>query len=514
VEVHVSGDRAAGVSELSIARAWADTRAAEGLAGLRARDGEGELHLQPRADDGGPDDVYALSRAPRGGDLVVRYRARANQGASRFALRVAPDRMSGVGHAFLLLPRLEAPLAARVRIHAGALAQGADAASSFGFGSEVVTTAASEDLAHAVYVAGLLWREEEHGRELIVVGNPPFDTRKALDHAVAESAAVDRFFGGDVRAADPFAFVLVPQPGLGRAREGAYLSRSVGVWFDARQPLDAELDLVLTHELVHRWIGGTVRLLGRGGREATWFSEGFTVHVARHVLLDAGLLAPADFIADVNRTVGEGVAGEERLPAEYRRGALHAAWLDSALRKGSGGRRSLDDVIRALVTAARAAGSGSLPVTALRAALVREIGAEGSAAVDRLEAGDDPPALPDDAFGPCARRRVRELRGYELGFDRRSLAGTPALVRGLVKGSAADRAGLREGALVLTSKVPAEADALRDGGAPREVELWLADGKRVRYQPVGTRRETTWEVVDCPAAVTAPGRSASGGRSP
>ncbi len=261
---------------------------------------------------------------------------------------------------------------------------------------------------------------------------------------------------------------------------------------------------MLAHELVHRWIGGAVRLLGRGGREATWFSEGFTVHVARRALLEAGLLAPADFAADVNRTAGEGVPGEERLPAEYRRGALHAAWLDAAVRRASGGARSLDDVIRGLVTQAREAGTPSLPVTALRAALAREIGPEGAAAVDRLEAGDDAPTLPDDAFGPCAHRRVRELRGYELGFDRRSLAVKPALLRGVVKGSAAERAGVREGALVLTAKVPAEADARGDDGNPREVELWLADGKRVRYRPVGTRREVAWEAAPC--AIKAPGR--------
>src|SRR5262249_44109785 len=101
-------------------------------------------------------------------------------------------------------------------------------------------------------------------------------------------------------------FVLVAQPGLG-AREGAYLARSVSVWFDARQPLDGALDLVVAHEMVHRFLGGSVRLAGRGGREATWFSEGFTVHFARRVLFDAGLLAPAAFVADVNRTVGDGV---------------------------------------------------------------------------------------------------------------------------------------------------------------------------------------------------------------
>ena len=304
--------------------------------------------------------------------------------------------------------------------------------------------------------------------------------------------------------------MLVAQPGLGGGREGAYLTRSLGVWFDARQPLDGALDLVVAHELVHRFLGGSVRLLEPGGREAAWFSEGFTVHFARRVLLDAGLVAPAAFVADVNRTLGEGANGEERLPAEYRRGALYAAWFDAAIRRASRGRRSLGDVVRDLL----AGGSASLPVTALRDAFAREIGPEGAAAVDRLEARDDTPVdLPGDTFGPCARRSVRERTAFEIGFDRRSLDGKPALIRGIVKGSAAEHAGVREGALVLSARIPVEAEAL--GRSRAKVDLLFADGKRVRYAPVGKRRETTWEVADCPGYGAEPGPPTTGaGRSP
>ena len=442
VEVRVSGERAAAVREITVARSWADTRGAEAIRAPHARDAQGEIKLQPHPDDGGPDDVYGLARAPAGGELSLRYRAAAGGGGrSRFALRVAADRMSGVGHAFLMLPRIEEPLPVRIRIHAGGLRRGADAASSFGFGGEVVGAATTEALAHAVYVAGMIWRESEGGggAEMFVLGDPPFDTRRALEHAVAGRAAVDRLFGAPPGAApEPFTFVLVAQPGLGRGHEGAYLTRSLGVWFDAAQPLDGALDLIVAHELTHRFLGGAVRLVGRDGREAAWFSEGFTVHVARRALLDAGLLLPADYVADIRRTLG---TGDERLPEDYRRGALHAASLDAALRRGSRGRRSLDDIVRALVAAGRATPGGSLPVSALRDAVARELGPAGAEQVDRLAAGDDAPIeLPDDAFGPCARR--------------------------------------------------------------------------VRRGPAGKRGESTWEAADCPAAVTAPGRSARGDRAP
>ncbi len=523
VAVRVRGDSAASVREIAVARAWADTRGAEALSGVRLRDGDGDVALKLRPDDGGPDDVYTLPRAPRGGDLLLRYRARANVGRSRFSLRVAGDRLSGVGHAFLLLPRLDAPVPARIRVHLGALRRGADAASSFGFGAEVVTTATSEDLAHAAYVAGMLWQERDAGEQaaLVVLGDPPFDTRTALDHTLAARAAIERFFADPAAPPSappvtpaPFTILLVAQPGLGRAREGASLTRSLGVFFDARQPFDAALDLVIAHELLHRFLGGTVRLAGRDGREAAWFSEGFTVHFARRILLDAGLLAPEGFADDVNRTLGD---GDERLPSAYVHGALAAAWLDAALRRASHGRRSLDDVVRDLVAEARATGNETLPLASLRDTLARAIGPEAAALVDRLDAGDDAPIdLPDDAFGPCARRVVRERATFDLGFDPASLDARPTLVRGLVKGSAAERAGVREGALVLTAKVPPRASrerrALREPRDDAEVELWLADGKRVRYRAAGTKREAIWEPAACaraaerPAAITAPGR--------
>jgi predicted metalloprotease with PDZ domain len=403
VEVRVSGERAAALREITVARRWADTRGAEALWDPHARDALGEIALDPSPADGGPDDVYRLARAPVGGELTLRYRARGG-GPSRFALRVGSDRMSGVGHAFLMLPRIDERVPARIRIHVDALGRGADAASSFGFGREVVTAANSEELAHAVYLAGMLWRERDpEGAEMWVLGNPPLDTRRALDHALAARAAVDRLFAAPEPDHEPFTFVLVAQPGRGRGHEGASLTRSLGVWFDAAQALDGTLDLIVAHELTHRFVGGAVRLVGPDGREAVWFSEGFTVHFARRALLEAGLLAPADYVADIRRTLGG--AGDERLPAEYRRGALHAALLDAALRRASQGRRSLDDIGRALVTAGRASPDGSLPVSALRDAIARELGPAGAAQVDRLIAGEDAPHdLPEDTFGPCARR--------------------------------------------------------------------------------------------------------------
>jgi predicted metalloprotease with PDZ domain len=504
VELRLSGERAAAVTELGVARAWGDTHGVDAIGELRARDADGELALTPRSGEG-PDHLFALARAPRGGELRVRYRARAGRESSRFGLRLDQDRLSGVGHAFLLLPRVGASIPARIRFHLGAMRPGVEGASSFGRGDAVTTTATSEELAHAAYVAGKLWveepaRTEDAGKSLVVLGNPPFDTRTAFDRVVAELRAVDRFFGREPAPA-PFTFLLIGEPGAGDAHEGAALTRSLGVWLDAARRFDGELSIAVAHELVHRFLGESVRLVQPDGREAMWFSEGFTVHFARKLLLDGGMITPADFLADLRGTVDEPAAAEGPRARDYRRGALLAAAVDSAVRARSLGARSLDDVVRGLLGQARAAGRPELPVAALRAAVERDVSPAALAELDRMQARpDDPVDLPGDAFGPCFHRALRESSGFDLGFDRESLSGTPAIIRGLVKGSAADRAGVREGALVIASRLPSPADA---AGGRAEVDLTLADrggGKRVRYRPVGTRRALVWEAKACKTA--------------
>jgi hypothetical protein len=50
-----------------------------------------------------------------------------------------------------------------------------------------------------------------------------------------------------------------------------------------------------------------------------------------------------------------------------------------------------------------------------------------------------------DGFGPCFTRITKSLRRYQLGFDPKVLVEHPRIVRGLIAGSAAESAGLRNG---------------------------------------------------------------------
>ncbi len=535
VALRLSGEAAAKVTALEVARIWADTRGASAIVRVEARDADGDLPLRDGPDDG-PDRSYLPTRAPRGGELSIRYRARANGDTSRFGLHLSPERVSGVGHAFLLLPRIEASIPVRIRWHLDALPVGAAAATSFGVGPVEITRATSEELGQAAYLAGPTRVEEPlpalpspspspasddagappspgAAARLVVLGAPGFDTRAAFYWSTSALSTLDRFFADAAnpleKPANPFAFLLVAAPGLGADHDGAALTGSFALWFDQARAFDAGLKSVVAHELTHRYLGGALRLEDESGKEAVWFSEGFTVHLARRWLLESGMVTPRDVLGDLRRTMDDKAASERaaacatssggRSQEEYRKGARYAALTDAAIQKASSGRRGIDDLVRELLARGRAERRGAFPLGVWRDAVQRELGDVGGATFDRVIVRGEAAQLPDSAFGPCFHRVAREDDVLEIGFDRRSLARTPSVVTGVVPGGAAEKAGLRDGALVLAARIPGEG-ALPPKGKKAEVVLTLAGkggGKKVRYRPWSKRRVVVWEAQDC-----------------
>ena len=514
VAVKVEGPRAAQIKALVMAKRWADTRAPEAIHDLRVRDGDGDVVLEPARDDEGPDRHLELAHPPAGERLLLRYSAKANQSGSRFALRASQDRLTAVGHSFLVLPEMAGSFPVRVRWKLGGMRRGSEGGSSLGAGNEVAGQASTEELAEGVYAAGRLWVEGGAGDTpgLIVLGNPAFDTRTALRLATATDAAERKAFGepGDAGRAAPLTLFFAGEQGLGQLVDGAFLGRAVALWFDASRSFDAEVKVLVAHELIHRHVGSKVRLADGTGRDASWFSEGFTVHLARELSLSAGTITPAEFLADAAKALGDAdpsAPGEGRgveAPEAYRRGALLAAALDGAVRRRSGNARTLADVVRSLLARAKGARDGRLPASALREEIEKEAGDGAALDLDRwLARPDERIDLPDDAFGPCFERRRGVHRFIDLGFDRAGLHSSPPRVRGLVRGSAAERAGLAEGEVITSSRLPDAAAALDErSGSRGEVELSVTTrgkSRKVRYRPVGSREGVSWEVKACPA---------------
>ncbi len=502
VEVHVAGELASRVRQLAMPRRWADARGGDAIGTVFVRDAHGEVPTKAMAT--GADELrLQLSSAPTGGEVAISYRVRAGaRDGSRYGLRLSREQLSAVGHTFLLLPQLDGPAPVRIRWHLANMAPGAAAACSLGTGEEFTRPSTMDELSHAVYVAGKIdLVDGGEGGFLAIVGPKSFEPSSTFLWTKNTMGLVRSTLDPDA-GPEAFSFFFIAEPGLARSHDGAAFDRSFAIWFDASRSFDDPLRIAVTHELLHRIFGTKVILLEEGGGEAAWFSEGFAVHYARKILFASKRISADAFIDDVKRSEGEVMPPSDawarvdgpKSRTSYGRGALYAASLDAALRKASKGQHSLDDVIQKLVARAEASGKPTLPASALRELVVRELGTAGAEEFDHVIIQGEAPRVPPDAFGPCFDHVQREVRGSELGFDRQSLDRLPGVARGVVKGSAAEKAGLREGTFVVAAKIPP--------GESRtaKVELSVSErkgAKKIVYRPESRRTETSWQVTHC-----------------
>jgi predicted metalloprotease with PDZ domain len=176
---------------------------------------------------------------------------------------------------------------------------------------------------------------------------------------------------------------------------------------------------------------------------------------------------------------------------------LAAIW-DARLRSASGGRVSLDDVMRAQRAAvAQSRGTSAyqlFPKVAARFGL--DVGADLDRYVDRGE----PIELPADVFGPCAKVSWREQATYDRGWDTKATLAAADVVTGLRQGSPAWQAGMRDGMKLLARSF----DHPDDSTAELMIRARLADGseREFRFKPEGqgTIRVQHVDVAACATA--------------
>jgi predicted metalloprotease with PDZ domain len=120
----------------------------------------------------------------------------------------------------------------------------------------------------------------------------------------------------------------------------------------------------LVHELLHHWIGGQIAPADHDSM--AWFTEGFTEYYANVATARSATVPPALLLRKFNNQVsgylyffesplfsGVALADASRKKGSYRFGVYNGGWalalfLDVRLRSETGGRRSLDDVMRLL----------------------------------------------------------------------------------------------------------------------------------------------------------------------
>jgi hypothetical protein len=415
------------------------------------------LLLKPGLDDAGRIAYVEVTVRVEGAN-AVRYRAPVSASAPAGGLRAAGAGVAGLGKSFLRLPARPASFPLELRWDLAALGPDASAASSFGDGDLNLAQASVQQLLSAYFMAGSIHLYSATSATSATSGAsaapdelraawleaPPFDLVLTLDWAAKLRAFYGRFF-----SASPPPYRLFLAGGARGVR--IPLPHGFLAGFDGSTRA-GDLELTLAHDLLRTV---TPRLEGDGNE---WFDEGVPTFYQRVLPVRAGLAPARRFLEELNQSASRyytnpliGLANEaigaraadpraRVLPAD--RGAFYLSILNAKIRAVSDGKRSLDDVIAAVVErekrGARMDGAAWLELT------TREIGTDASAGYDVMLAGST--LLPDsNAFGPCFERTNVRLRRFELGFDARSLAREPRIVHGLVHASAAEHAGLQNG---------------------------------------------------------------------
>ncbi|MBX6350833.1 MAG: hypothetical protein IRZ11_04925 [Clostridia bacterium] len=474
--------------------------AAYGEGAIAAEDALGPLRLAPFDRPPTPSGRVREWRAGRAtsGEIVVTYHAppRAVSAETRpgpyFDLRAEGGSLLGAGITFLALPPDGPAWEIELGWDLSGLPPGSLGVTSRGEG-DLAFRGPTSSLTYCAYAAGPLraWPEDGAGDlRLYALSPTPFPADRVAATLSRLYAFMCRFF----EEPEPEGYrVFVrrnPYPGTG----GTAFPRSfIFGYGEGESPAPDELTLLLAHEMVHNWPS-----LERGVEALAWYNEGTAEYYSLALLHRMGALDSESFAREATRRAIayatnplQSLSMEEaariywqnplaqRVP--YHRGFMYLAALDAKLRRTSSGRRSLDDLVLALLRRKRE--GEPYGEAAWRELVEGALGAEGLWDYEAMMRGE-PVAPPEDALGPALRLEPCEAPAFDFGFDLASFLDPERRVRGLRPGSNAERAGLREGDRILLT--PGLSEAL--GDPEREIELGIVRGETrlwVRYLPRG-----------------------------
>jgi predicted metalloprotease with PDZ domain len=492
---------ASGQSLLALPVVIANTATiADTLTGLTATDAKGVVPLTSRDD---PPKGMVLMRhwiAGRAvsGPVVVSYRAPIDNTPPKrgsgppYSLRTEGGGFSGVGNTFILLPETSAPYRISLTWDLAALGSGATATSSYGEGDVTLEAGPASRLASTVFMAGRLGREPlavtNDGFSSAWLGTPPFDPHPLMAWTNRLHSWMSGFF--EDRSVPPYRVFIRYNPI--NAGGGVALTRSFLTTYG--KDTDPEsLKGTLSHEMVHTWTRSEA---------GQWYGEGIAVHYQALLPFRAGLLSADRFLDDLNETARRYYSNAlNRTPdAEiaprfwedtrirtlpYDRGGMYFAVLDGRIRRASGGKRSVDDLVREMNR--RLAAGQSSDEAAWVALLVQALGEDGRLLHEGMKAGEVMVPEAGD-FGPCFTRTTARVRRFELGFEPKSLVGEVKTIRGLAPGSEAAHAGLQDGDIVTYAVAM---DAVQ-GDQQRQLTLQVTRGDKtfpITYLPRGEEVE-------------------------
>ncbi|MGE0478952.1 MAG: hypothetical protein AB7Q17_00645 [Phycisphaerae bacterium] len=408
----------------------------------------------------------------------------------------------GIGNAFLMVPEPggDAPREFQVVLRWKLPNPAWRAVASWGVGKALGDKLDAGDLRHSVYLAGELAIQsaERDGRRVTVAlpdkfGFTPAEFLKMAGTIVGQQCDYlnERNFPAFIVTAIPVGDPL--KEGDSRIA-GSGLYHSFALWIPPRAKLNDAVEHLFAHELFHYWNG---RLLPAAQPEGLvyWFVEGFTDYYALRILHESGQWSSEQYAKWINRHIREYVANpaihatNEEIRDEYwrqrstvgevayQRGLMLGLRWDRLARQ-QGVRNGLDRLFFALLDRARAGGF-ELSNDAIRRVGVEQLGAWFAGEFDQFVVQARTVSVPVDALAPKLIGSDARVYDYDPGFDRERSLQQQKII-GLKRGSAAERAGLREGDEMLGYSLLADPEKQSELKVMRKGEL-----RTIRYFPRG-----------------------------
>jgi predicted metalloprotease with PDZ domain len=326
-------------------------------------------------------------------------------------------------------------------------------ANTFGTESRQTLRVSPNRLADAIYAGGDFRLQETlvRGKRVVVAtrARGPWKDEELLA-LVAKLMQLTRAFWNDD---GPELYLLVVLPSTAGSSGRAYEDSAV-VHVPRWTPPGSRPIVVITHELLHQWLGDAL-----SGRGLHWLTEGFCEYYAHLLPLRAGLIGLTDYVlayndalarlwlSPVKNAPGSRVTAQfwtddavQRLP--YLRGAILAHDWNARIRRATAGAKGLDHFMRRLLWKAPRRGTTSTRLVddVAQEFLDGGIEADLDRFIDRGETMSPDP----DALGPCGKLTFRTVWSLSFGFDL-STSHRTRVVTNVVEEGAAYRAGLREG---------------------------------------------------------------------
>jgi hypothetical protein len=431
---------------------------------LTASDEAGPIPLVQAEEPPTPQGAYRRWNVSRAtvGDVTVVYHApprrvtAATNNGPLFDLREEAGAFLGAGVGFLATPVRAGPWRVHLSWDLSAAPAGSVGAWSMGEGA-VDAVLPSDALAFSYYGVGPLKRyppATDGHFAFYWASDPPFDPADLGQRVRALYDSMAAFFEDKGSSYRVFAR---SNPYLGTGGTALAHSFMFGYHAPSKPTADA-LQLLVAHEMAHTWPA----MQGEHG-DTAWYSEGTAEYYSLALSWRAGAIPLEKVVKTLNERADAYYSNPYRALSNpqaaqrfwsdpvaqtvpYGRGWLYLVQTDTQIRQASKGRRSLDDVVKELRR--RQVAGKPYGVAEWLELVGREIGlADAKAGYDHMVSGGlllPPPA----AFAPCLSVVKHPARPFELGFARLSL-NDDRVVRDLVPGSAAEKAGMRNGDVIV-----------------------------------------------------------------